>query len=73
MQPPETDPTTAPVSHKAMIEPMGRGDEPQVRTTVASKARLPSKRQLRKVRNTMTSIFSIGSTLTTHKAERPAC
>ena len=73
MQPPETEPTTAPVSHKAMMEPMGRGDEPQVRTTVASKARLPSKRQLRKVRKTMTSMFSIASTLTAHGDARPAC
>jgi hypothetical protein len=36
------NPPTAPVSHKAMIEPMGRREEPKVRTTVASRARLPS-------------------------------
>jgi hypothetical protein len=41
MQPPETDPTTAPVSHKAMIEPTGLGDDPQVRTTVVKSARCP--------------------------------
>jgi hypothetical protein len=42
-----------------MMEPIGRGDDPHVRTTVASKARCPAWRQLRKVRNTMTSMFSI--------------
>ena len=63
MQPPETEPTTVPSSHKAMIEPTGRGDEPQVRTTVASKARLPSTRQLRNVRSTITSRFSISMPL----------
>jgi hypothetical protein len=59
MQPPETEPTTAPVSHSAMMEPIGRGEEPQVRTTVASSARWPAWRQLRNVRKTMTSMFSI--------------
>ena len=42
-----------------MIEPTGRGDEPQVRTTVASSARLPATRQSRSVRSTITSRFSI--------------
>jgi hypothetical protein len=42
-----------------MMEPTGRGEEPHVRTTVASSARLPSMRQSRKVRKTMTSRFSI--------------
>ncbi len=41
MQPPDTEPTTAPEAPSAMMEPMGRGDEPQVRTTVASSARSP--------------------------------
>ena len=59
MQPPETDPTTAPSSHKAMMEPTGRGDEPQVRTTVASSACFPATRQSRKVRSTITSRFSM--------------
>src|SRR5215212_9179248 len=63
MQPPETEPTTEPSSASAMIEPIGRGDEPQVRTTVASSARLPARRQSRSVRSTITSRFSIASFL----------
>ena len=59
MHPPETEPTTAPVSHMAMIEPMGRGEEPQVLVTVAKKALCPLVRQSLKERKTMTSIFSI--------------
>jgi hypothetical protein len=59
MQPPDTEPTTAPSSHSAMMEPTGRGDEPQVRTTVASSARLPATRQSRSVRSTITSRFSM--------------
>ena len=59
MQPPETDPTTAPSSRSAMMQPTGRGDEPQVRTTVASTARLPSWRQSRSARKTVTSRFSM--------------
>jgi hypothetical protein len=43
-----------------MMDPTGRGDEPQVRTTVASRARRDSARQLRKVRSTTPSTFSIG-------------
>ena len=58
MQPPETEPTTAPVSHSAMMEPTGRGDEPQVRITVASRARCPAWRQSRRVRKTTMSRFS---------------
>src|SRR4051812_2581379 len=61
MQPPDTEPTTAPSSASAMIEPIGRGEEPQVRTTVASSARLPAWRQSRSVRKTITSRFSIAS------------
>ena len=59
MQPPDTEPTTAPVSHKAMMEPTGRGDEPQVRTTVVSMARCPASRQALRVRKTTMSKFSI--------------
>jgi hypothetical protein len=59
MQPPLTEPTTAPSSASAMMEPTGRGDEPQVRTTVASSARLPARRQSRSVRSTITSRFSM--------------
>ena len=36
MQPPETEPTTEPLSHRAMIDPTGLGDDPHVRTTVAN-------------------------------------
>ncbi len=46
------------------MEPIGRGEEPQVRTTVASRARCPASRQLRSERRTMTSMFSMGHTLT---------
>src|SRR5678816_2310897 len=42
MQPPETEPTTAPSSASAMIEPIGRGEEPQVRSTVASRFSIAS-------------------------------
>src|SRR4051812_46308637 len=59
MQPPETEPTTDPSSASAMMEPTVRGDEPQVRTTVASGARWPAARQSRSVRSTITSRFSI--------------
>lgn len=59
MQPPETEPTTAPVSHKAMMEPTGRGDEPQVRTTVVNMALSPASRQVLRVRKTTMSKFSI--------------
>lgn len=55
----ETDPTTAPSSRIAMIDPTGRGDEPQVCTTVASRARRPCARQSRRVRITDTSTFSM--------------
>src|SRR3989344_2961109 len=37
MHPPDTDPTTDPSSHSAMMEPTGRGEEPRVRTTVTSR------------------------------------
>src|SRR5690606_9103735 len=59
MQPPETEPNTVPSSHKAMMEPMGRGEEPQVRTTVANKARRPALRQSRSARKTTRSILSM--------------
>src|SRR3989344_5996540 len=59
MHPPDTDPTTDPSSHSAMMEPTGRGEEPHVRTTVASNARRPAGRQPCSVRNTITSRFSI--------------
>ncbi len=39
MQPPETLPATRPSLRKAIIEPTGRGEEPQVRATVASRTR----------------------------------
>ena len=42
MQPPETEPTMAPVSSTASWLPTGRGEEPQVVTTVASATRLPA-------------------------------
>src|SRR5262249_45707810 len=40
-QPPETEPTNLPSWSTASFAPMGRGDEPQVVTTVASATPLP--------------------------------
>src|SRR6266851_1238454 len=45
MQPPETEPTKLPASSTASLEPTGRGEEPQVVTTVASATPLPAPRQ----------------------------
>src|SRR5262249_4083960 len=45
-QPPDTDPTNAPSCSTASCEPSGRGEEPQVLTTVASATPLPASRQL---------------------------
>jgi hypothetical protein len=42
-----------------MMEPTGRGEDPQVRTTVTSRARCPWARQPCSVCKTMTSRFSI--------------
>ena len=42
MQPPETDPTTSPSSRTASIAPSGRGELPQVFTTVTSSTRRPA-------------------------------
>src|SRR5215468_6414207 len=44
-QPPDTEPTMAPASFTASLAPMGRGDEPQVVTTVASATPDPASRQ----------------------------
>ena len=63
MQPPDTEPTTAPSSRMAMMEPTGRGDEPHVRTTVANKALCPATRQSRNVRNTVRSRLSMNTVL----------
>jgi len=59
IHPPYTEPTTAPVSQSAMMEPTGRGDEPQVRTTVVNKARCPASRQVLRVLKTTMSRFSM--------------
>jgi hypothetical protein len=42
-----------------MMEPTGRGDEPQVRTTVVSKAFCPASRQALSVLKTTMSRFSM--------------
>src|SRR5438874_8943862 len=42
MQPPDTEPTTSPSSRTASIAPSGRGELPQVLTTVTSSTRRPS-------------------------------
>ena len=52
-------PSSYTISFEGQGGPAGHGEEPQVRTTVASKARLPAVRQSRSVRRTMTSRFSI--------------
>src|SRR5215831_19711295 len=44
-QPPETEPTIAPLSSTASLAPTGRGEEPQVVTTVASATPDPASRQ----------------------------
>ena len=45
MQPPETEPTKAPSPSTANWLPTGRGEEPQVETTVASATSRPAWRQ----------------------------
>src|SRR3989344_1755487 len=59
MHPPDTDPTTDPSSHSAMMEPTGRGEGPHVPPPVATTPRRPAARQPCSVRNTITSRFSI--------------
>src|SRR5262249_41250567 len=44
-QPPETEPKKPPLSSSASLAPTGRGEEPQVLTTVASATPLPAVRQ----------------------------
>src|SRR6516162_7641229 len=44
-QPPETEPTIAPLLSTASLAPTGRGEEPQVVTTVASATPEPASRQ----------------------------
>src|SRR5205085_9225606 len=44
-QPPDTEPTKAPSLSTASLEPSGRGEEPQVLTTVASATPRPASRQ----------------------------
>ncbi|MNC83461.1 hypothetical protein D3C75_1374300 [compost metagenome] len=65
MQPPETLPTTRPSLRKAIIEPTGRGEEPQVRATVASRALWPAASQSRVVRRTSRSMLSMGDSVET--------
>ena len=43
MQPPETEPTIWPLSSTPSWLPTGRGEEPQVVTTVASATPLPAR------------------------------
>ena len=50
---------TLPFSQIAMIDPIGRGEDPQVLTTVTSLAALLFNRQSSSSRNTVISIFSI--------------
>ena len=58
MQPPETEPMSRPSSRMASCEPTGRGDEPQVETTVASSALRPLRRHSRRARKTLRSEVS---------------
>ena len=63
MQPPDTEPTARPSSRSASSAPGGRGDEPQVRTTVTSITRRPSASQLRARCSTSMSRLSIARPL----------
>ena len=44
MQPPETEPAICPASETIKRDPAGRGEEPQVSTTVAMATRSPCAR-----------------------------
>src|SRR5260370_42402653 len=44
-QPPDTDPTNSPLSATASLAPAGRGEDPQVLTTVAKATPWPASRQ----------------------------
>ncbi len=59
MQPPETEPTTTPSSRSASIAPSGRGEEPQVFTTVTSSTRRCCSSQRTLVFNTSRSTLSM--------------
>lgn len=57
MQPPETDPVTCPSARIASQEPTGRGDEPQVCTTVAIAICSPACSQATAVFKTLKSVL----------------
>src|SRR5665213_3787213 len=59
MQPPDTEPTTWPSSRTASIAPSGRGELPQVLTTVTSNTRRPWSSQSALRFNTSKSTLSI--------------
>ena len=59
MQPPETDPVTCPSARIASQEPTGRGDEPQVCTTVAIAICSPACSQATAVFKTLKSFYQI--------------
>jgi hypothetical protein len=44
-QPPLTDPAILPLEEMAITDPIGRGEEPQVLTTVANATRSPPSNQ----------------------------
>src|SRR5271163_1932816 len=59
MQPPDTDPTTCPSSRTASNAPGGRGELPQVLTTVTSSTRLPAASHSALLRSTSKSTLSM--------------
>src|ERR1700675_3220599 len=61
MQPPDTDPTTCPSSRTASNAPGGRGELPQVLTTVTSRTRLPTASHSVLLRSTSRSTLSMSN------------
>src|SRR6266487_3015844 len=59
MQPPDTEPTTCPSSRTASSAPGGRGELPQVLTTVTSRTRLPAASHSALLRSTSRSTLSM--------------
>src|SRR5215471_17442451 len=59
MQPPETEPTTCPSSLTASSAPGGRGELPQVFTTVTSSTRRPASSHSALLRSTSRSTLSM--------------
>src|SRR4051812_8097702 len=63
MQPPETEPTNSPCSLTASLLPAGRGELPQVRTTVASATPSPARFQATACASTLSRSWAIAASL----------